>query len=140
MAPTVNETYRAGEVFSAPPQKLQLMLIEGAIRLARMAEQHWQAGRASEANQALDQCLQIITELLSGLRPEKMPELVSRVAGVYMFIFRAFTAAKRSRDLAKLHEAVRVLEVERETWRQVCAALVVGDDPPASDERLSLEA
>ncbi|HEY5312409.1 MAG TPA: flagellar export chaperone FliS [Pirellulales bacterium] len=140
MAPSVRETYLAGEVFAAPPQKLQLMLIEAAIRLARLAEQHWNAGEHRAGATAVSRCQEIMVELLSGLRPDNMPELVSRVAGVYMFIYRSLVAAMRNRDPRKLADAVQVLEMERETWRQVCSALASSSEPVASDERLTLEA
>jgi flagellar protein FliS len=140
MAPSVRETYLAGEVFSATPQKLQLMLIEAAIRLANQASEHWQAGRQAKGTQALGRCQMIMVELLSGLRPDQMPELVARVAGVYMFVYRSLVAAQRDRDPRKVADAVQVLEIERETWRQVCVVLGQASEPPPQHERLALEA
>ena len=48
MNPTAREEYLATEVLTAAPQKLQLMLIEAAIRFGRRAELHWQS-RENEA-------------------------------------------------------------------------------------------
>jgi flagellin-specific chaperone FliS len=45
---------------------------------------------------------------------------VQRIASVYNFIFRALVDANRRRDERKLDEALRVLSIERETWRLVC--------------------
>lgn len=140
MAPSIRETYLAGEVLSATPQKLQLMLIEAAIRLANQAREHWQAGQQAAGNESLGNCQKIMVELLSGLRPDQMPELVARVAGVYMFVFRSLVAAQRDRDPRKVADAVQVLEVERETWRQVCLVLGQTSEPPQQYERLVLEA
>lgn len=138
MAPGIRETYLAAEVLAAPPQKLQLMLIEATIRQAKLAEQHWNAGKRRQGNEALARCQQIMVELLSGLRPDKMPELVSRVAGVYMFIYRSLVSAMQ--DPSKLADAVQVLEMERETWRQVCQALTSSAESAEPYERLTLEA
>lgn len=140
MAPGIRETYLAGEVLAAPPQKLQLMLIEAAIRSVRLAEQHWNAGEQQAGARALGRCQEIMVELLSGLRPDTMPELVSRVAGVYLFIYRALVSATRDRDPRKLADAVQVLEMERETWRQVCSTMAASPEPIAAHERLTLEA
>lgn len=46
--------------------------------------------------------------------------LVSRIAGIYVFIYKSLVMAHMKRDIARLNDAIRVLEIERETWRQVC--------------------
>ncbi|HEX3657126.1 MAG TPA: flagellar export chaperone FliS [Pirellulales bacterium] len=140
MAPRAGETYLAGEVLAAPPQKLQLMLIEAALRMVRLAEQHWAADDQRAGNNALRRCQQIVVELLSGLRRETMPDLVGRVASVYMFMYRSLVAATQDHDPRKLADVARVLEMERETWRQVCQALAQSSEPVEAHERLTLEA
>lgn len=117
---SARETYLTNEVLTATPQRLQLLLIDGAIRFARQAEAYWIDGQDREADEALTRSEQIVTELLCGLNPDGDAELVRRVASVYLFIFRTLTTAHLHRDEAKLAEAIRVLEEERETWRQVC--------------------
>ncbi|MGH7137801.1 MAG: flagellar export chaperone FliS [Pirellulales bacterium] len=118
-----NDTYFEGQVLTATPQRLRLMLLDGALQYARRASQHWQAGRLYEGGEAVIGCQRIVTELLRGLRPEMAPELVGNVAAVYNFVFRALIEAGLKRDPAKLDEAISVLEIERETWRQVCEQL-----------------
>ncbi len=120
---SARETYLTNEVMTATPQRLQLMLIEGAIRFARQADAHWSAGEDALADEALTRAEQIITELLCGLNPDGDAELVRRVASVYLFVFRTLTTAHLQRDQSKLLDAIRVLETERETWRQVCERL-----------------
>ncbi len=61
--------------------------------------------------------------MLRGLRPAQMPELVGKVASVYIFVYRTIFQAQRQRDPAQLADALRVLEIERETWRKVCEQL-----------------
>lgn len=123
MESNVRDNYLATEVMTATPQKLQLMLIEAALRFGHQANRCWSEGRDEEAGEALVRCQQIVTELLCGLNPDNNPELVSRVASVYLFIFRSLTVAQMQRDSEKLLDAMRVLEVERDTWRQVCEQL-----------------
>jgi flagellin-specific chaperone FliS len=57
------------------------------------------------------------------MNPEHGRELVRRVAGVYLFIHRTLSAAHLEHDAQKLDEALSILEVERETWQQVCLQL-----------------
>jgi flagellar protein FliS len=118
-----SDKYFESQVFTATPQRLRLMLIDGALQYARRALAHWQNGRIYEGGEALIGCQQIVTELLRGLRPEVAPELVGNVAAVYTFILRSLIDASGKRDAAQLNEAISLLEIERETWRQVCEQL-----------------
>ena len=113
-------SYLETEVMTAPPQKLQLMLIEGAIRCGRQTQTHWKAGQDDQACETLIRAQQIVTELISGLNREAHPELVKKVASVYLFIYRGLVEAGLEHDEEKLDDAIRVLEEERETWRSVC--------------------
>lgn len=113
-------SYLETEVMTAPPQKLQLMLIEGAIRCGRQTQAHWKAGRDDQACETLIRAQQIVTELINGLNREAHPELVKKVASVYLFIYRGLVEAGLEHDEEKLDDAIRVLEEERETWRSVC--------------------
>lgn len=120
------DNYLETEVMTAAPQKLQLMLIEAAIRQGKRARELWNEARDNQddpAGDALIRCQQIVTELLCGLNPEQDKELVRRVASIYLFVFRSLTEAHLERDEQKLADALEVLEVERETWREVCQKL-----------------
>lgn len=118
-----SETYFESQVLTATPQRLRLMLLDGALQYARRASQHWQSGRLYEGGEAVIGCQRIVTELVRGLRPDIAPELVGNVASVYDFVLRALVDAGFKRDQAKLNEAISILEIERETWRQVCEQL-----------------
>ena len=65
----------------------------------------------------------IVIQLLSGLSRDRSQPLVDRVAAVYAFIVRELAKAHLQRDHAALEGVLRVLEVERETWWQVCQQL-----------------
>ena len=121
MERSAHHTYLATEVMTASPPKLHLMLIEAAVRFAGRAKQLWGRQQDGEASDALHRAQEIAGELLAGLDREAHPELAAKAATVYMFVFRSLVEAGLQRDEAKLNDAIRVLEVERETWRQICA-------------------
>lgn len=127
----VRDTYFDTQVLTAPPQKLQLMLIDGALRYARQAADHWREGRIYEGGEALIGCQRIVTELLRGLKPDVAPSLVENVSNIYGFVFRTLVEAGMRRDADKLAEATRLLDIERETWRQVCERLSSQPQTPA---------
>jgi flagellar protein FliS len=115
--------YLVTEVMTAPPQKLQLLLIEAALRFAAKAKQHARAGENAEAGEAMLRAQEIVSEILSRIRPEADRDLATKVSAIYSFVFRSFVAAHIHSDAGKLDEAIKVLEVERETWQTLCARL-----------------
>jgi flagellar secretion chaperone FliS len=127
-----SDSYLATEIMTSTPQKLQLMLLDAAIREGELARKHWQAQENKQAEKSLLRALQIMYSVLGGIDLEVKSELVGKVAGVYLFICQALTRAFVDNDANKLAEALRVLAVERETWRQLCEKLAQSpaDQPP----------
>ncbi|HEX4415653.1 MAG TPA: flagellar export chaperone FliS [Lacipirellulaceae bacterium] len=117
-----HSTYLESKVLTAPPQRLQLMLIEGAIRFARQAEDALSVGNRVVASAALMRTIDIVGELLAAARSHKS-DLNKRVADLYMFLFRRVTEAKINADANALGEALRLLEFERQTWQMLCDKL-----------------
>ncbi|MFN0017548.1 MAG: flagellar export chaperone FliS [Pirellulaceae bacterium] len=130
--------YLETQIATAAPQQLRLMLIEGALRLARQTANAWHEDRPEEALETLIRCRSIITELIAGIRAGSS-RLADQVVGIYLFLFQELTQAQLRRDASRLEGVIRVLEEERTTWQQLCAA--AGSSPlPSTAERISLDA
>ena len=114
------DNYLSTEVLTATPQKLHLMLVEAAIRFTQRGRLLWQTGEDAAACESLVRAQNIVSQLMAGLNYESDCEVVPRLAGVYQFVFRTLLDANLRRNEQKIDDAIRVLEVERETWRQVC--------------------
>jgi flagellar protein FliS len=123
MNQSVRENYIMTDVMTATPQKLQLMLIEAAIRAGELTRQLWKQENLDDSCETMIKCQRLVTELLCGLNPEVNRELVRKAAGVYLFVFRRLSEAQLNHNEELLGEALSVLEVERETWREVCEKL-----------------
>jgi flagellar protein FliS len=157
---TIDHSYLESEVLTASPQRLRLMLIDGAIRFARQTLAHWDVDHADAASQSLMRCRAIVTELLASVRGDRtscehlvnhlrrpqplsakqrardvdeLHDAARNTAGIYVFLFRDLTDAQMTRDAGKVQGAIRVLEVERETTRLLCEQLA---DVPQLDEPL----
>lgn len=111
--------YLEAEVLTAPPQRLRLLLIEHAIRAGNATLAAWEEFRWEEGFEANIRCRELVAELLAGVDPSAS-ELARNVADIYGFLLTSLAEASLDRDCAKLRDVLRVLNVERETWSQVC--------------------
>jgi flagellar protein FliS len=105
------------------------MLIEGAIRFGRQADESLRHGDEVAAAGPLVRVLDIVGEMLVGVRENKT-ELTRRIADVYLFVFRRVSQAKINGDTAALVEALNLLEFERQTWQMLCDKLGGDADTP----------
>jgi flagellar protein FliS len=127
MASPAREKYLAAEVLTASPQRLHLMLLEAAVCFAERARHCWRAKQPAQATEAIVHAEEIVGELLAGLNREIGGDLVSKTAAVYLFVFRSLMEANAGKDEGRLDEALKVLQIERETWRRVCEQIGAAD-------------
>jgi flagellar protein FliS len=119
MNPTQPNAYLESKIMTAPPHRLHLMLIEGAIRLGRQAAAAMAGGDQRAAGATLLRVIDIVGELLAGVRATRS-EINDRLAQLYWYLFQRVSEAKINADPGKLAEALELLEYERQTWRLVC--------------------
>lgn len=117
-----HNAYLQTQILTASPQRLRLMLIEGALRDVELTARLWDEHQPEQALEALIRCRDIISELIAGIRQGESP-LAQRVLGLYLFLFQALTESQLSRDPSKLAIVRRILTAERDTWQQVCQQL-----------------
>jgi flagellar protein FliS len=98
------------------------MLIEGAIRFGRQAEEALKVGNQVGAAMPLLRAMDIVGELLVGVR-EKTSELNKKLSDFYLYVFRRVSEAKIKADPAALAEVLQLLDYERQTWQMVCDKL-----------------
>jgi len=138
MPSEARDIYLETEINTATPQKLRLMLIDGAIRHAGLTQQQWREHNYDAAVESLIRCRDIISELIAGIQAAESP-LGKQVTGLYVYLFSALTEAQQTRDEHQLAAVIRVLEKERETWRQLCEQLPDRPIPPPTAASASRE-
>jgi flagellar protein FliS len=119
MSLSPRDAYLETQILTATPQRLRLMLIEGALRRARAAQAAWEAGDVPTGKAAISHCRDILSELIAGIQPEQSP-LARQVLGIYMFLYATLVEAQFGQDTQRLNDIIRVLEEERQTWQAVC--------------------
>lgn len=120
--PAANQHYLEAAVASAPPARLRLMLIERGGEIARWlaAAKDAPADALAEAGQCL-RLREILGELLSGVAASQS-SIATQVSDLYVFLLQHLTRAEQVGDRAAFAEIAEVLEIERQTWAEVCAA------------------
>jgi flagellar secretion chaperone FliS len=98
------------------------MLIEGAIRFGRQAEDLLRRGERVAAATPLLRTIDIVGELLAAVRANK-DDLNKKIADQYWFLLRRVSEAKINSDATALSEALRLLDYERQTWQMLCDKL-----------------
>jgi flagellar secretion chaperone FliS len=129
MAQANRSQYFESKVLTAPSHRLHLMLIEGAIRKATEAEAALRRGDVVAADAPAMRLLDIISEMLVGVRQNKTP-LNQQIAQLYIYMFRLAGQAKINDDADQLVELLK--QLERQTWQQVCEKLASDPAPAAT--------
>lgn len=109
-------SYLRDAVMTATPEQLQLMLYDGAIRFARQGRDALVARDFETSYDKLSRAQAIIIEMEAGLRHEVNPELCGRMAAIYGFLYRRLVEASIQKDPVAIDDALKILEIERETW------------------------
>jgi len=119
MDASARDAYLEAQIKTATPQKLRLMLIEAALRFARSAYDALADGHHEEMFEATVRCRRILTELLSSVDQGHSP-LTKQVVALYVYLFQTLTEAQLKRNPDRYSDVIKVLEIERDTWRQLC--------------------
>jgi flagellar secretion chaperone FliS len=116
--------YLESQVLTASPHRLHLMVVDGAIRFARRAELALETQRWEDLDAALSRSRDCVAELLGGLDAEQSPDLADRLKALFTFVYRNLALADSERSVRRIRDAVRILEIHRETWIEVGEQLI----------------
>src|SRR3954469_4503689 len=101
--------YRENSVLTAPPERLVVMLYDGANRFLRQAAAFMGSDdEHAAANVKLQRAEAIIDELLSTLDLDQ-GEVAERLQSIYLFCRRTLMEARIEQDPAKIEQVARLL-------------------------------
>lgn len=112
-----NREYLEARIQTANSAQLHMMLLDGALRFAREAEKGVLRAEELAYHAPLMRTMDIVEELLAGVRHSD-DELNEKLAGLYTFVYMRLMSVYVNGDKQMMAEALRVLEFQRETWRQ----------------------
>ena len=144
MNPQAAQNYLRTRVLTATPEQLQMMLYDGAIRFAEQAKAALQKKDYEGSYNALSRVQKILVELTSTLKHDIAPEVCSKQAALYNYVYRKLVEANIEHKIESLDEALDLLRYQRETWsmlldqigKQKAAAVARNLDMPAPSARM----
>jgi len=114
--PSTANAYLRTQVMTATPEKLRLMLLDGALRFLRQGREGLAKKDYNASYEGFSQARNIVVELMTSVRADAAPELCATVRSLYTFIFQLIADASLNKDTSKADKAIELVEFERETW------------------------
>jgi flagellar secretion chaperone FliS len=138
------QNYLKTKIFTATPEQLQLMLYDGAIRFGEQARVALEAKNFEQSYNMISRVQKIITEMTGSLKHEVAPDLCTKLAALYNYVYRKLVEANVDHTIASLDEALSILRYQRETWTMLldqlgktkAAAAAKRLDMPEPDARM----
>lgn len=112
------DVYAEGQILTAEPVQLVLLMYEGALRFIRLARAAALDSRVEDAHNAILRTYAIISELMATLDNEKGGDIAAGLERSYDFILRRLKEADIKKDERLLREVEELLVPLAETWRK----------------------
>jgi flagellar secretion chaperone FliS len=120
-APASPAAYQQQSIMTAPPERLVVMLYDGAIRFFFQAGAAMREDARATAAERLDRGEAIVDHLLATL-DMSAGEIAQRLEGIYVFCKRLLMEARLERDADKVDLVRGYLTELRDAWAQIASA------------------
>jgi flagellar protein FliS len=120
------QAYRESAVLTAPPERLVVMLYDGARRFLHQAAIAMRDGDVPTAHERLRRAERIV-EHLDATLDLSQGEISQRLEGIYAFCLRLMGEARLQRDPSRLETAGGLLGELREAWAELAAGGTAAD-------------
>ena len=111
-------TYRNNSVNYASKDQLLLMLVDGAVRFAKIGRQAILDKDINKAHENIVKAENIFYELIATLDVSKAGNWGQSLMSVYDFIVKRLTDANMKKDAAIMDEVIPLIEDVKDTWEQ----------------------
>lgn len=92
------------------------MVVDAALRNTRRGIDLLDAGRWEDLDLTLNKARECVTELIGGLNPAMVPEVVESFQSLFTFVYRKLALGDLERDPQHLRDAMRILLLHRDNW------------------------
>lgn len=110
--------YKNNSINYASKEELLLMLVDGAVRYAKIGRTAIEEKDVKKAHENIVKTENIFYELMSSLDVKKGGDWARSLMQVYEFIVSRLTEANMHKDLAVMDETIPLIENICDTWHQ----------------------
>ena len=108
--------YQNNQVLNASPERILIMLYDGAIRFVRQAKTAIVEGREAEKSRAISKAVAIVAEFSNTLNREVGGEVAEDLSRLYDFVLRELSQAGIKNDADQLVPVEKILLDLREAF------------------------
>ncbi len=110
--------YQQTNVNTSSPEKILLMLYDGAINFSRIAIEKAEKGDKGERGKYVSKAQAIVAELMNSLDHEVGGVIADRLTQLYMYVINEYVRANVNNSVASLENTVKILSILRDTWAE----------------------
>ena len=121
-APASPAAYKQQSIMTAPPERLVVMLYDGAIRFFFQSAAALREGARPIALERMQRGEAIIDHLIGTLDMERGGAIAQNLEGIYVFCKRLLMEARADNDAEKVDLVRGYLAELRESWAQLAGA------------------
>lgn len=114
--PTQYNQYQNVQITTSTPEKILIMLYDGAIKFTRMAIDRLSKGDIAGKGMYISKAHAIISELMFSLNHEVGGDITKQLERLYTFLGDEFIAANIKNDVKHLDNALKIMSNMRDTW------------------------
>ena len=117
---TAQQAYRDSAILTAPPERLVVMLYDGANRFLLQGAAAMRSGDLTAMNDRLRRAEAIITELRQTL-DMSAGEVATNLDSIYSFCQRLLLESRLKRDAEKIDQVAKLLRELRDAWDEAAS-------------------
>ncbi len=113
--------YQKNEVETATPEKILILLYDGAIQFLNKAKIAMEQKNIPEIHNNIIGAENIILEFINTVDEENGGDFAIRIKALYEYFYNTLVQANLKKDVTKIDEVLRHLVDLRATWKQAIA-------------------
>lgn len=113
--------YQKNEVETASPEKILILLYDGAIQFLNKAKIAMEQKNIPEIHNNIIGCEKIIEEFINTVDEENGGDFAVRIKALYQYFYNTLVQANLKKDESKIDEVLKHLIDLRATWKQAIA-------------------
>ena len=125
--------YQKNEVETASPEKILILLYDGAIQFLNKAKIAMEEKNIQEIHNNILGCENIIMEFINTVDEENGGDFAVRIKALYFYFYNTLVEANIKKDVTKIDEVLRHLVALRATWKQAIAMVNSQKTTPVLD-------